>query len=906
MKDRRDNKAVAGLIGIFLLLVIAVITAGIYQQSVVPIQEENKEIEHQRTTVEQMQELRTGVITSSSESSKTSIELKMGIKYKNGLLGLLQSSFETPSPGTLISKRQQQQMKIKNADGLGSSQNYWIGETNSVCPDYCYETDLVEYIPDYRRQQLAPHIKYENSIVFSESQTLAGGKQIVPRTGQDIVNGRDISLTAISAPNINTSTTSQTSIDITPVSASSNTIRIENKTSEPIKIEIPTSINDTEVWENVLCNQFDSNYNATSPNCNTTDSSGGEDGYIIDMNTKKTAKDKIRAIVLKMEEGFVYNLKLSRINLMARSKRTSINNTEPAYVAWNSGDRLNLREGTVSEIPAQVRDKYNNPKVGIRTKATALVPNNTATTSDPKESLDCIGSFDVPESSLPIIENKKENCNNNPRYEQPGSRVSGDEGRLSYFYEVPEVENDVPIEVKIKVIEGKVLSNSINDKIKKVKRNLKKTAENTTKQPVDVNLRKFKHGVVPYNPDETDKSLRILDLRAPDKKVSVTNDYYLTAILENDGVEPIDLQNDILTKNSIHLINEDGIKYASDVVEPTEVKGSIEPGERIRFTFKMNFEESGLKYIEMVPTMKGEKSQFYLNVANKTSRIESYLIQNQGELEITNQRPSRFKDNDSEPQEDFEERNIPPFKIKNGSFIDTSSGDLSNFENFGNPLKSTNLESSTSGDDINIGIAYFRVPETPAYTIDINYTSGSGEAYKLNVVSSNGKETQDNIVLALPSGINNKQNRKFHLSPEQSRVIRNQNELFSVFNQTTGTSLDINKMELKTTNDIIKITNSNINLTNITANGKEPTRIKSKITNQGNESELFDVRLYKSRNISKTNVKSSTEFIPLKTKQININPESTKNISFKHYEEKPGTHTFRIGTENSNIVSKSY
>ena len=892
MRDTRDNKAVTVIIGAFLLLAILITLAGVYQTSVVPIQQENKEIEHQRTVSGQMSNLRASIRTSASDLSSKSVQVDLGLVYDNGLIGSIRSDFRSRSDGVL-SETNLGSIKIRNAKGVGSSQNYWTGQ-NNACPNpndapsnsenHCFQTEMISYSPDYRRQQLAPTFNYENSVLYSESQALDGTEQQVVRSGQNVINGKSINLKSIQASNITTSSVTPVTLDVTPVSASTNTIRITNNdTDEPVEIRIPTEI-EAETWrQELLASQFASN---------------SSDGYIKSITRQPSDPNQdINAIEVQMVEGYTYSLKLSKLNVMTRSSRTSVPQTEPAYVAWRGGNRISLRENTVEEIPAQVRDKYNNPIVGVRTKATAVTPNSSS------GGVDCIGSFEVAETSLDIREGKPD-CNNNPNAEQPGSRVSGDDGRLSYFYEVPEVENDAPIEIKIEVLPNfTTVSSTAKNKITKVQNKLKKTSSHTNiSQPVSIDLRRFKHGVVPYNPDDPSKSLRILDVRAPHKGVSVHNSLDINVILENDGTEPIDLSDDINGRDQNFLgIEADSIGVSTN---PTRATGTIEPGERQRLTFRVTFHRPGFKELEVKPTMRGEQSLFFVDVAEKTSSIQSYLIENSGEIETTTNQPSRFKDNDSNPTENFEDRDIPPVKKKGGEFQDTSQGDLENFRNFDTQSSNTTLDNTPSDTKTNVGIAHFRLPEAPSYTIDMEYSSEDGP-YIIRPVGSNGKESQNNIMLAL-SGDQNNKNRKIHLSPQQARQIRSQNEAYFVLNNTDGTELKLRKIDIKTTEDIIKITSPEITTDNIRITSKNPTTIKADISNSGNQSEVVEVGLHKKMNTEKSEINEDTIFNRLKSKSVLVNPQQQETVTFVNYNSQSGTHTFRIGTDNNNIEDVSY
>jgi hypothetical protein len=427
IKSKRDM-AVVGLIGAMLLFAIAITAIVIYQQNAVPVEERSNEIRHQSEVREQMTQFRSAVLSSSSDGSSSSTEIDIGLRYSNGILGIIQDDYQTPSTGLLENSNYSEKIKVRNAQGVGASSNYWNGGSDPCeGPNHCYSTSVLQYTPDYRRYQLAPSLNYENTVVYDELETV-DGKDYVIRSGQSLINGRNLNLVTLTG-NISISQEEPVTLDILPVSASENTITVTNDSEdEPLELDIPTNL-PVEVWRNRLLNEQLAENNS--------------DGFV-----KEIEQVEDNLIRITMVKGESYDLKLSRMEIMTRSRQSPTPDTEPAYVAWESGNRQTIREGQVNEIPAQVRDKYNNPKSGVPTVAWA---NDTAG--------ECFGSF---ESANQLCEGASSS------YEQPGRKVSGDNGRVTYYYNSPEVTRDKNVNIVIKIVEDTLTSNTVKKKLGKL------------------------------------------------------------------------------------------------------------------------------------------------------------------------------------------------------------------------------------------------------------------------------------------------------------------------------------------------------------------------------------------------------------------------------------------------------
>ena len=394
----RKQKAVSVVIGALLMLSILVLAAAQYQTQVIPVQEEETEIQHNRLIQNQLAGLNSQIISSGTTGDVRTQQLQLGTTFESRIIFGIIPAINQPSPaGSLEYQRASNTVQLKNATGLPPADDYWDGTRTGN-----FETGFLTYEPQYRHFQDAPTTYIENGLVVDEYDDGGSANEYLPEGDQNLVEGNNITIgTLTSDVNINTigTRTAQTY----PVSAPSQVITIEaDNPNDPIELEVPTRM-DEDTWDSLLESEID-------------------DGNINDISVDPAAN----LLTINLQSNQIYTLKMSRIHITTREEATPIPSEDAQYIAWDS-DAISIREESRNLIQAQVRDRFNNPVVGVETEALATDQNGN-----------CIGNFESPVTGGVC-----------PTLDQPGGQVSGEDGQVRYIYNAPTVDEDTSIDITI-------------------------------------------------------------------------------------------------------------------------------------------------------------------------------------------------------------------------------------------------------------------------------------------------------------------------------------------------------------------------------------------------------------------------------------------------------------------------
>lgn len=406
MRSKNKEKAQSILLGFVLLIGIISIGYYVYIIETVPIEKQQDEIKHFGEVSSDLIQFRDKIVQSGETGQQQSQPIKMGTQYT--------TTFPTPPdvdpPGRLSVEKYSNRVKIYNASGSGGASNYWTGNTKPCeRPVHCYEDSYIKYKANYQFYNSNPTTYYENTILYDN---YSDKNRQIQKTQQSIINGRNIEITTIEG-NIDTSSSETLNTQIVPVSAPSQEIQVTGEDG-PVEIEIPTRI-PIDKWRNdILNDQY---------------STASSDGFI---NKIEEVDGKENVIRIEMIQDETYTLEISKVYLTTQNNRQPVPNQNPAYVAWQGNENIEIQESSTERIPTQVRDKYNNPISGVPVEAYARDQNG-----------ECIGEFQSAES---------QGCSNNAF--QPGGKQSGDNGEAVFFYESPEVSADKRISIRISLGTG--------------------------------------------------------------------------------------------------------------------------------------------------------------------------------------------------------------------------------------------------------------------------------------------------------------------------------------------------------------------------------------------------------------------------------------------------------------------
>jgi hypothetical protein len=421
-------RAVAPVVGFLLVVAIIFLAAAQYQTNVVPEQERQQEADHFTEVTNDMSNLRSQMISASSNGQRQTQELSTGMDY--GVLGLNQP----PVPGVFLHLDSPQPIEIHNATNNQAAEAFWDGDRVRS-----YETGFVGYRVDYNRFSGAGELYIEHGFMYQDTVPGITPREykfdvsasndvpplrIVEESDQPIIDGRTITLYTVQDglqdSDLTSSGISDTTVELNPTSpragGTMNAITVTDKDSDsPIRIVLPTRLPASE-WRDILRDEM-------------YDPSNDSSGYIKHINESDnaqyiTAQDN--AIEIVMKEGETYNLRLSLINIQTINQRTPTVGTEAEYVAIEN-PVANVREESTILLSAEARDKYNNGVIGQEVQVEARRDDTG----------ECIGGFEISGDSP--------ECSGGSTDNQPGIDITNEQGTVNYRYEAPEVPEDTSI-----------------------------------------------------------------------------------------------------------------------------------------------------------------------------------------------------------------------------------------------------------------------------------------------------------------------------------------------------------------------------------------------------------------------------------------------------------------------------
>jgi len=855
-KEQRQ-KAVSVVIGVMLMLSVFFIAAANYQIVIVPQQEETTEVSHYRTVSSQLSEVRTGILSASSIDSASSQKIEMGATYSQDLIfGFIPEIHPTNPAGTIETRNFTERIEVRNAEGVGASSNYWPGVGDPCTePNHCFNTNSFHYSVDYNQFQDSPEIVYENTILYDKYQNDPANNsddEYLIHSDQSLIQGRTINLISLSG-DLDQSRVSPATIESVPVSAPAQSITITENSTEPVTFIVPTRL-PTDVWENrVLNNEI---RNASNP-----------DGYISEVRDGPTSN----TIEIEMVPGETYNLKLSQVHLTSREETSNVPQTKAAYVAWEGNERITLRENASTEIEAQVRDRYNNPVPGVDTRATARDSNGN-----------CIGDFRSATQSCPGGQ------------QQPGDVTSGGNGELTYYYAAPDVDSDTSISINIQLNDSS-MSYSPSLKTPQIQPKIQTT---NTRDPVATKpdpqrvTPRLGGTDFPIRPNveagylNTDNTIRVIDFTPTQTSTSFGQTVRTNTIIDNTG-----WQTQTIT---INPTSDKQIKST-----PQNYQLTLQPGERKRIGFDIQFLENGQHTL----ALNGLNSKNY-NVTPVQNDIVSGTIVNRINKSNLQKSPSVFKDGDSvnEPQET---KNIPPidYNPTTQTYQNTAQGNLYQFENIGqNDNQNTIIEPSPS-NNLNIGFSTGFTADNDVYTLVLNYSyqNDTTDYTKINHKNTNGENIDPNSEYHLYNpGANTETQIEYQLTPTETEQLQRSNEFLTTINQISNgnPTLQIDSLNLVSSETTPRYTHPNITLqsnspttTKNTAQPNEKITLKVNATNTQKAVGEKRIKLYE-----KT---PRGNWTAIQSKQIWVNPNTTKEIPLIFDKTNPGTYQYKFGTETT-------
>ncbi|WP_256297078.1 PKD domain-containing protein [Haloarchaeobius salinus] len=343
----RDDRAQSYVLGFVIFFAFLLLAVTAWQVGVVPAQNEEVEYGHNQQVHEQLQELRSRMVSASAGGRGGTVDIPLGTTYPDRTL------YRNPQPpvGQLrtVSGGGAVTVNVSNATPVdGETADFWGTELS-------YDTVLVTYRPGYHEYEDAPTTVLDNTLLYDryDSTTIA-------RSPQSLVDGKRLSL-LVASGNVSetrSGVTDDLSLQVTPTSTSTNTVRVENDTG-PVTLTV-TSYRPAEFWNETLA----------------ADGQLDEDGgYVTDVvNRTQTpvptaGGETLHRVGITFVANETYAVQTTRVHLGTASEPDPAS-PDPAYVTVVDGDDSVANAGSSREFTVEIRDAYNNPVPGATVNLT--------------------------------------------------------------------------------------------------------------------------------------------------------------------------------------------------------------------------------------------------------------------------------------------------------------------------------------------------------------------------------------------------------------------------------------------------------------------------------------------------------------------------------------------------------
>jgi hypothetical protein len=205
-----------------------------------------------------------------------------------------------------------------------------------------YSTGSVVYRPSYNEYGQPPQTVYDSTVLY-DNFTFEGAT--IARSGQTLIDGSTISLVALNG-SLQRSSSGAASVDVRPVSASSTTVTVTDRTDgDPIEVRTATQLPERQ-WEEILADQ------RVSEGGNI---SNGDDA----VRTESLGVPGYRTLVVELVPG-TYELRMAKAGVGTR-----VAETERAYMTDVRINGTAVPESGSALLTVEVRDAYNNPVSGV-------------------------------------------------------------------------------------------------------------------------------------------------------------------------------------------------------------------------------------------------------------------------------------------------------------------------------------------------------------------------------------------------------------------------------------------------------------------------------------------------------------------------------------------------------------
>lgn len=314
------ERAVSEVMGAILVFGILVTALGVYQAVVVPDVNEEVEFKHNAEVRGDMQDLWTAMVETGRTGERNTVQLTTGADYPTRVFTIN----PPPISGRLTTTAVHSEAVVVGGATATNSEaaDFWDESSNRK-----FSTRFVEYAPEYNYYTNAPKTIFEPTVLFSEDR---GGT--VVDSPQRLVDGHTVNLILVDGQYAK-STDRKLSLDTVPISASTQSVEIENLPGGPITLTVKTGL-PKEKWKNHAA-KYD--HVAVSD----YDTTGSQPRVSIELTDS------------------AYTLNVAKIGI------DQADTTSAAYIE-NTGDReRTINPGETTEISPRVLDEFGNPVEGV-------------------------------------------------------------------------------------------------------------------------------------------------------------------------------------------------------------------------------------------------------------------------------------------------------------------------------------------------------------------------------------------------------------------------------------------------------------------------------------------------------------------------------------------------------------